>query len=185
MATINYPFLQAKYYTPGRSGKKVSWIFIHTMETPETPSRAKQVWQWFAGKTAPQASAHFMVDATSVEQSVRLTDTAWAVDDYDTNQRSVSIETAGEASQTPAQWADAYSKAELALEAKLTAQLCKNFNIPVRKATHADIQKGIPGIAGHWDVTIAKGIRGGHTDPGKNFPWATFIPLVQAEYAKL
>lgn len=182
---MNYPFLQARYYTAGRGNRKVSWIFIHTMETPQTVNRAKQVWQWFAGKTAPQASAHFMVDSTNVDQSVRLSDTAWAVDDYDTNQRSVSIETSGEASQTIAQWEDLYAKAELKLAAILCAQLCKQFNIPVRKATPADINKGISGIAGHWDVTIAKKIRGGHTDPGANFPWATFIPMVQAEYAKL
>jgi len=185
MKTISYPFLQAKYYTTGRGGNKVSWIFIHTMETPETPSRAKQVWQWFAGKTAPQASAHYMVDATSIEQSIKLADTAWAVDDYYTNQKSVSIETSGQASQTPAQWADAYSTAELHLEAKLTAQLCKFYGIPVRKATPSDIQKGIPGIAGHLDVTLAKGIKGGHTDPGLNFPWSRFISLVEAEYKKL
>ena len=185
MKTISYPFLQAKYYTPGRGGNKVSWIFIHTMETPQTKNRALQVWRWFAGKTSPLASAHYMVDATSIEQSVKLSDTAWAVDDYNVNQRSISIETSGEASQTPVQWADAYSVAELALEAKLTAQLCKQFNIPVRKAKPEDIQKGIPGIAGHLDVTIAKRIKGGHTDPGINFPWIKFIQLVELEYKKL
>ena len=178
---MSYEFLQAKYYSRGRGGKPIQWIFIHTMETPETPSRAKQVWKWFAGKTAPQASAHFMVDATNVEQSVMLSDTAWAVNDYDTNQKSISIELSGEASQTPEQWADAYSTAELKLAAKIVAQLCKQFNIPVKRVYGTDIQHNRPGIAGHWDVTLGKAIKGGHTDPGVNFPWTTFIPMVEAE----
>lgn len=182
---INYPFLQAKYYTAGRGGKKVSFIFLHTMETPQTVNRARQVWQWFAGKTAPQASAHFMCDNINIKQSVRLADTAWAVDDYDLNQRSVSIETSGEASQTPAQWADAYAKQELASVAKLVAQLCKQYNIPAVRIHAVDIVRGKPGIAGHWDVTLAKNIKGGHTDPGKNFPWETFITMVVENLQKL
>jgi len=182
---INYPFLQAKYYTTGREGNKVSWIFIHTMETPQTKNRALQVWRWFSGKTAPQASAHFMVDSTNIVQSIKLTDTAWAVDNYNVNQKSDSVELSGQAAQTPAQWADAYAKGELNLATKLLAQLCKFHGIPVRKATPQDINNNIPGIAGHWDVTIAKKIFGGHIDPGKNFPWTTFIPLVQIEFAKL
>ena len=126
-----------------------------------------------------------MNDATCIDQSVKLSDTAWAVGDYDLNQRSVSIELAGEASQTPVQWADFYSKAELTQAAKLTAQLCKELSIPVRKVSPNDIARGISGIAGHLDVTLAKKIYGGHWDPGKNFPWNHFIAEVKIEFEKL
>ena len=177
---MTYPFLQAINYTPGRGGKKPLQIFLHTMETPETPGRAKQVWQWFAGKTSPQASAHFMTDATTVEQSVKTSDTAWAVDDYALNQSSISIEMSGVDSQTPAQWADAYSTAELALVAKLVAELCKQFDIPIVKLSPLDVAANKAGIAGHWDVTLGKKIAGGHTDPGKYFPWDKFIAQVKA-----
>jgi len=177
---MTYPFEQAVSYSKGRGGKKPLQIFLHTMETPETPGRAKQVWQWFGGKTSPKASAHFMTDATVILQSVQTSDTAWAVDDFALNQSSISIEMSGIASQTAADWADAYSTAELALVAKLVAELCKQFSIPVVKLSPADVAANKAGIAGHWDVTLGKKIAGGHTDPGKNFPWDKFIAQVKA-----
>ena len=173
-------FEQAEHFTVGRNGNKIKYIIIHTMETPETKGRAKQVWQWFAGKTAPQASAHYMVDATDILQSVEDLDTAWAVNDFPLNCQSISIELSGSASQTPAQWADAYSKAELANAAKLCADLAKKYKIPAVKLSPADILAGKSGFAGHVDITVAKAVKGGHTDPGKSFPWVLFLTQVQA-----
>ena len=182
---MNIPFIQAAHFTPGRGGVIPHIVVMHTMQTPETKSRARQVWQWFAGKTAPQASAHYCIDFLEVLQNVKDTDTAWAVDDWVLNQASISIELAGSASQTPAQWADTYSKAELALAAKLVAQKCKQFNIhPVRLSTN-DILTGKSGICGHADITAAKKIAGGHTDPGKNFPWTSFIADVTTQLKAL
>jgi len=89
---ITYPFIQAKHFTAGRNGKKPKIIVIHTMETPQSEGRANQVALWFAGSSAPQASAHYMVDDKEVVQSVKEADTAWAVDDQMLNQESISIE---------------------------------------------------------------------------------------------
>jgi N-acetyl-anhydromuramyl-L-alanine amidase AmpD len=175
---MTYPFNQAQSFTKGRGGKKIKLIVIHTMETPETPSRARQVWNWFAGKTAPHASAHYMVDNKEILQSVKDEDTAWAVADSLLNQTSISIEHAGQASQTTAQWNDAYSNAELKLSAKLSAELAKKYNIPAVKLSPADILAGKSGFCGHNDITAAKKIAGGHTDPGKNFPWDKYLKLV-------
>lgn len=160
-------------------------IVIHTMETPETVGRAKQVWRWFASKFSPQASPHYLTDAFAVEQSVLETDTAWAVDDRSLNQASISIELSGMASQTPAQWADPYSMAELALVAKLAAAISKRHNIPTVHLTPGQILSGKSGFCGHNDITVAKKIRGGHTDPGTNFPWTQFLALVAIERKKL
>ena len=33
---------------------------------------------------------------------------------------------------------------------------------------------------GHNDITAAKKIANGHTDPGPNYPWATYIAQVNA-----
>ena len=175
---MTIPFSQAKYFSPGRGAYKPHIIVIHTMETPENTGRAKQVWQWFAGKTAPQASAHYMTDSHDVFQSVKETDTAWAVDDFPLNQQSISIELAGSASQTPAQWADSYSRAELKIVAQLCADIAKRWNIPIIKLSPADILAGKSGFCGHVDITVAKQIKGGHTDPGSNFPWADFIASI-------
>ena len=168
---MTYPFAQAKYYTVGRGGTVPRLIVIHTMETPETYGRARQVWRWFWGKTSPKASAHYMTDATTIEQSVKETDTAWAVGDYILNRASISIELSGEASQTKAQWADAYSQAELTLVAGLVKEIATRQRIPLVRLTPADILAGKSGLCGHIDITIAKKIKGGHTDPGAHFPW--------------
>ena len=175
---MTYPFYQAKNFTKGRSNHNPRLIIIHTMETPESAGRAKQVATWFNGKTAPQASAHYMVDDKQIVQSVLEADTAWACDDWELNQVSISIEHAGSASQTPAQWADAYSTAELSLSAKLSADIAKRWSIPLVKLTPDDILAGKAGFAGHLDITKAKKIAGGHTDPGVNFPWETYLKLI-------
>lgn len=177
---MTIPFSPAGHFTTGRNGKKPRIIVVHTMETPETKKRARLVWNWFAGKTAPQASAHYCVDATEVLQSVKDEDTAWAVGDFELNQCSLSIELAGSASQTSAQWADAYSEAELELTGKLCADLSKKYSIPVVRLTPADILAGKSGFCGHVDITVAKAVKGGHTDPGKNFPWMLFLSQVKS-----
>ena len=58
---MKIPFIKAKNFTKGRGGKKVKLIVIHTMESGEQPNKAKQVALWFAGKTAPDASAHYLI----------------------------------------------------------------------------------------------------------------------------
>ena len=176
---MTYPLIQSKYYTPGRSGHKPTIIVIHTMETPETQGRAHQVAQWFAGSTAPQSSAHYMVDDKEVYLTVPEANTAWAVGDFGINLMSISIEHAGQAAQTPQQWADAYSNGELHVSAKLVSEIAKRWNIPLVKLTPQDILDGKSGLCGHVDITIAKKVPGGHTDPGHNFPWDAYINLIK------
>ena len=176
---MTYPFYQAVNYTKGRGGHIPHLVVVHTMETPESEGRAKQVAGWFAGKTAPQASAHYMVDDKQIIQSVSEFDTSWAVDDYTLNQQSISIEHSGSASQTAAQWTDVYSTAELKLSAQLSAEIAKRYRIPIVKLTPQDILAGKSGFCGHHDITVAKAIAGGHTDPGVNFPWNNYIALIK------
>ena len=173
---MTYPFTQAKHFTAGRGGKTPRMIVLHTMETPETAGRAHQVADWFAGPTAPQASAHYCVDNQFIYQCVKEADTAWAVDDFDLNQQSISIELAGSASQSVAQWADAYSQAEMGHLVELAKELAKGYSIPAVRLTAAQILDGkSKGFAYHADITAAKKIAGGHTDPGVNFPLANFL----------
>jgi N-acetyl-anhydromuramyl-L-alanine amidase AmpD len=176
---MTYPIIRSKYYTPGRNGVKPRLIVVHTMETPENRGRAFQVATWFASPSSPQASAHYCVDDAEVYNTVLEADTAWAVDDFPLNQASISIEHAGSASQTPAQWDDHYSNAELTVSAKLAAGIAKRYGIPLVKLTAADVLAGKSGFIGHVDVTTAKKVPGGHTDPGPNFPWTKYLALVK------
>ena len=172
-------FIPSKHFTHGRGGHPVKLIVVHTMEAPESAGRALQVAQWFAGPTAPQSSVHFCVDNKTIIRCVDEQDTAWAVDDWGLNQQSISIEHAGFAAQTPPQWHDPYSQAMLKISAQLVAQLCRRHNVPKVKLSPAEIAAGKSGICGHADITAAKHIVGGHTDPGPNFPWADYMKLVQ------
>jgi N-acetyl-anhydromuramyl-L-alanine amidase AmpD len=90
---------------------------------------------------------------------------------------------AGKANQTKLQWQDQYSKGVLANAAKLTASLCKKYNIPVVKLSPLQVKLG-KGIIGHNTVTAAYRVKGGHSDPGNNFPWADFLELVNQELNK-
>ena len=173
------PLVQAAHFTEGRGGKKVRLIVIHTMETPETQGRAGQVTQWFAGHSAPQASAHYCVDDKQIWQAVKETDTAWAVDDFGLNQESISIELAGSASQTPKDWADAYSTSQMKLLAQLVADIAKRNAIPLARLSGKAVLTN-SGICGHFDITLAKHIAGGHTDPGISFPFPALLTAAKA-----
>lgn len=176
-------FIKSAKSTNGRAGKRVRLIVIHTAETPETPKRALQVANWFAGKTSPDASAHFMVDNKTIINMVDIKNTAWACGVTAINQASVSIELAGSASQSKLDWKDPYSLAELDLAAALVAELCIQFNIPAVHLGTGLVKTG-RGIIGHNDVTVAYSVKGGHSDPGKNFPWIYFIKLVNSNLNK-
>ena len=185
------PFLQAKNFTPVPVSKdktnaslfdaRVSLVVIHDMEYPEIPTAAEWCAQFFAGQggmTAPRASAHYSVDSDSVVQSVRERDVAWHAPGV--NHNGIGIEHAGRAKQSREDWLDAYSRLELAMSAKLAAQICRRHAIPIRKLTPAEVKVGAKGFCGHVDATLAFATAGGHTDPGLNFPWDFYLALVSA-----
>ncbi len=176
-----YTFLQAKNYTKANR-TKIDLIVIHDMEYPEKLDAAEAVAQWFASANAPQASAHYNVDADSIVQSVLDKDVAWHAPGANSN--GIGIEHAGYAKQTAAEWNDAYSSGMLKLSAKLCAELCKKYGIPIVKLSGADLKAGRRGICGHVDVTAASG-KPGHWDPGPNFPWDFYLRLVREETDKL
>jgi N-acetyl-anhydromuramyl-L-alanine amidase AmpD len=170
-----YPFIQARNYTPA-DRKTIDLLVIHTMEAPEKPDTAENVARWFAGSTAPQASAHYCIDDDSIVQCVRDKDVAWHAPGA--NHNGLGFEHAGTARQTAADWKDAYTEKVLALSAKLVAEKCKQYAIPARWLMPADLKAGRRGITGHADCTIAFG--GSHTDPGVNFPRDHYLGLVHA-----
>ncbi len=175
----DYRFIQAKNYTPTAANplRKVDLICIHTMEAKEKPGTAALVARWFAGPTAPKASAHYCVDGTEVIQCVAQKDVAWAAPGA--NRNGLHIEMAGYAAQSESDWSDMYSLAMLELVAKLTAELCQKYYVPIVKLTSGELTAGKRGICGHADVSMAFH-KSNHTDPGKNFPWETFLEVVRS-----
>src|SRR5205809_2755015 len=119
---MNYPFIQARNFT-ATSGRSVDVLVIHTMEAPETANTAENVAKWFAGSTAPQASAHYCIDANSIVQCVQDDDVAWHAPGA--NSDGIGFEHAGFASQGRSDWNDAYSSAMLERSAGLVAAKAK------------------------------------------------------------
>lgn len=176
------PFIQAKNATllyPNRQAPTL--IVLHTMENAEKPYQAENVALWFAGRTAfpaPRASAHYNVDEDSIVQSVRDTDQAWHAGPV--NSFSIGIEHAGYAKQTVVDWFDAPSQAILWRSARLASRLCRRYNIPIQRASEESIaNKTAKGFCGHVDVTKAFKHKGGHWDPGPNFPYDHYLELVR------
>jgi N-acetyl-anhydromuramyl-L-alanine amidase AmpD len=181
-ALSKYPFVQSLYFTPANR-QTVDLVVIHTMENQETPGQAMNVANWFANKYAPKfpsprASCHYCVDNKEIVQCVLERDVAWHADAA--NRNGIGIEHSGRAAQSVTDWADDYSTAQLQLSAKLTAEICKRYNIPVVWLKAAELKAGKRGITGHGDVTQAYRI-GNHTDPGPNFPIVGYLDLVKAQ----
>ena len=171
----------AKNYTKGAGLRKpIRMIVLHSAENQQLPGQAKHLVEWFAGPTAPQSSAHYMVDNANVVQSVLDTDVAWAVGVWQANLESISIEMTGQASFTTAQWTNAYSQGVIEQVVTLGKRLSQQYTIPPVRLTTAQILDGkTKGFCTHADITAAYKVVGGHTDPGPNAPVQTILDKIK------
>ena len=170
-----YPFMAARNFT--KAGRKeVDLVVVHTMEAPEKGETAENVAAWFAGSTAPQASAHYCVDGDTIVQCVRDDDVAWHAPGA--NHDGIGIEHAGYARQSQADWEDEYSTRMLERSAQLAAHICARYGIPPVWLHPADLLAGRRGITSHANVSRAFR-RSDHHDPGTSFPIQRYLKLVQ------
>ena len=175
MATATRRFIQARNYTRGRDSS-IDVLVIHTMETKEGSDSADNIANWFAGSTAPEASAHYCIDDNSVIQCVRDEDVAWHAPGA--NHDGLGFEHAGTAKQTGRDWGDEYSRAMLEHSAELVAEKCVKYKIPPVWLTPADLQAGRRGITSHNNVSKAFG-RSTHWDPGVGFNVERYLKRVR------
>ncbi len=174
------PFLEARHYTPAHR-TACDLVVLHSMESAELQRTAENVASWFAGSSAPKASAHYCVDADSVIQCVHDEDIAWAAPGA--NARGLQVELAGRAAQTAEQWADDYSAAMLSRAIELVELLCRRWSIPARHVGVDGLVLGHRGITTHAEVSrVFK--RSTHTDPGPGFPLEWFVGRVSARLAE-
>ena len=61
--------------------------------------------------------------------------------------------------------------------AKLTAGICKRWNIPVKYIDREGLKRGERGITTHNEITFAFR-KSTHTDPGKHFPMDQYLEWV-------
>jgi N-acetyl-anhydromuramyl-L-alanine amidase AmpD len=177
LSGVEIPLIRARNCGPPRPGQPIDLVVVHTMEAPEKPGTARAVAEWFAGEHAPQASAHFCIDADEVIQCVSEDVVAWAAPGA--NRRGIHLEHAGYAGQSAAAWDDEYSRAVLARSAELAADVARRYAIPIERLTVDELRAGRRGFCGHVDVTNALNGGKGHTDPGSGFPWDRYLELVR------
>lgn len=122
------------------------------------------------------ASAHYVVDPGGVVQVVF---DSLVAEHCGHNPNTIGIELCDPQAGSPARWADADHADMLRKGANLTARLCLAYGVPLRRLTVAQLADDVHGIAGHADVTAAFPGVTDHTDPGPDFPWATFMGQVQ------
>lgn len=171
--------LTARWYGQGRV-QPANVIVIHTTESPEKYGGSFSVARYFHNNLI-KTSAHIVVDSTKAIRCVPDEDRAWAAPPLNT--RGLHLELVGTARQLKSDWNDTYSKAELALAAKVCADWVEKYKIKIRRLTPAQLKAGESGFCGHADVSKAFK-QSDHTDPGINFPWTEFLKAVANELVK-
>jgi len=115
------PAYRGNYTQAKRGASSIDFIVIHIAQGSYSGTI-----EWFQNPTA-SVSAHYVVSKRgTVAQCVPNEDIAWHAGNWSFNKKSIGIEHAGYASQW---WTDSTYHSS----AKLSAYLCKRFNIPVRR----------------------------------------------------
>jgi hypothetical protein len=122
---------------------------------------------WFQDRRA-SSSAHYVVSRKGrVAQCVRNEDIAWHAGWWKTNKKSIGIEHAGFVGNPRS-----FSGPMYRSSAKLSAYLCRRFNIPVDR-NHIIGHKQVPGCPGSGGGVTC------HTDPGRHWNWDRYVRLVK------
>lgn len=146
-------------------------IVLHTTEGNEREGSAKSSATWCAsGQTV--GSAHLFVDNRETWRGVP--DVARANHAAGANDFSLGLECAGRASQTAAEWADAFSVAMLDRAAHIVAAWSTRFEIPLVPIGPDELRAGAAGVCQHVDVSRAFGLSD-HWDCGDAFPFDALL----------
>jgi len=151
------------------------WLVIHTSEQgTESENSAENLCAFIATPATETnvASYHYVLDTDKVFPLVRDDYRAHAASGGNTQGLHVCFP--GKAAQTPTDWHDPISAAQLEQCARWLADKSVEYDIPLFRLTPVDLIVGNRGVCGHVDVTNAFH-QSTHTDPGVNFPYAEVI----------
>ena len=146
-----------------RGAPRIDRIVIHVAQGSYSGTL-----NWFNDPSS-SSSAHYTVSSKggNVGQSVKEEDIAWHAGWWNTNKTSIGIEHGGYIGN------EGYFKdAMYEPSARLTAYLCRKYNIPVKRRY----------IIGHHEVPGCSGGGGGvscHVDPGQHWEWGRYMDLVK------
>ena len=175
----------------GEDNMPVTRIVIHSAVMPCEPGRAKQLGQ-MNSKGTGGGSWHYAVDPKATFQCSYDRFVCWHAPP---NDHSIGIEMADYPKPWPTskpkgwwatltrrwRWNSNNHKLMLDRTAKLTAELCLAYTLPVVFLSPADLKAGKKGITTHANVSKAFG-QSTHWDPGA-WPKGKFMRLVR-DYVK-
>lgn len=179
-----YPPPSPPYRGPARHtgspvNKPINRVVIHGTVSACRPGMAEIIARYFR-TTSRAASAHYVVDPGTTLQCVFDSVVAYHAPP---NQHSIGVELCDPVVGPLTRWNDRDHRRMLRRAARLTAELCLAYEIPMRKVGKIALARGRKGICGHADVRDAWG-QTSHWDPGA-FPWRRFIRMVREEASKI
>lgn len=172
---LDLPWVEPRSWT-NANRTAVQLVVIHTTEG-SAHARSAEDGAAYDARRADGTSCHYFHDSDTTIQCVLTADIAHTARGQG-NRRGIHHELCTKAGS--AQWHSLYHTSMLLRTAKQVARDCRKWQIPARKLTPAQVKAGEKGICGHVDISDAFG-QSDHTDPGKGFPWARFVGMVQAE----
>lgn len=187
---MTYPAPSPEYVGPAYrkspgENKPIDRIVLHGTVSPTVAGGARSIARYFKSAQA-RGSAHYVVDPDETLQTAHDSTICWHAPP---NQHSIGIEMCdmvGDKAGRPlplSRWDDKPHRAMLARTARLTAELCLAYDVPVRMVGPRELRNGVKGICDHDDVSDAFG-QSSHWDLG-NFPRRRFLALVRAEVAEI
>lgn len=174
-------YLGPAAHDSGPGNKPIHRIVIHSTVSPCVPGGARAIAEYFRSPSAG-GSAHYVVDPSEVVQVVLDGTIAWHAPP---NDHSLGIEMCDYPSslsldhwkgktpdeiehgtrKNPLRHLEANHRKMLRRTAKLTAQLCLAYGVPVRFLTAAQLVAGEHGVTTHAEVSRAFH-QSTHWDPG-------------------
>lgn len=162
----------ASNFAPGVSAKNL--LIVHDIEGSAASGLAT------LSDPARKASVQFIADPVNdrLIQMVSCYDTAWGAGNGAANARAIQIELPGYAGRP-------FDPEVIRYCGVWLGALCRDWGIPIRRLSLAEVYRGEAGICGHQDVPDEHDpSRGGggdhHGDPGSTFPWDQVLKIAQS-----
>lgn len=167
-------FVQAPSHGGSFRSGQPTLIIIHSLEAP---ARAGMAYNLASGwiQNAP-VSPHSISDPVETVDCLNVGTVGWHCGNG--NQKGIGLEVTGYAAWSFQQWTEPTAFAAVRLDAKRGAEVAQRFGIPLRWLSLQQIRNGEKGFCTHFDITQTLGGTN-HTDPGKGFPYAIFMQMVQ------
>lgn len=189
------PYVGPPAHDSGDNNKPIDRVVIHSTVSACVPGGARQIGGVYFRSQSAGGSAHYVVDPKEVVQAAYDSVVCWHAPP---NQHSLGIEMCDTPGPLPGdspgtaryralkkswRWAKPEQQALLRRTARLTAELCLAYNLPLRFLSPADLLAGKRGITTHANVSKAWG-ESTHWDPGF-WPRRRFMRLVRKYAAEI